>query len=134
MQSAISSSGSRSAWHAQSGFRHDNGGIFLDIALHGRARLNPGTCREPRPSASPFSQVIDKLGHGSGIDGGGAVELLHWFYSSRFVLVQLCLIPGSIIAIQRVGSVMIADPVQDASAVAEGKIAGESKLKLNSTA
>jgi hypothetical protein len=29
---------------------------------------------------------------------------------------------------------MIADPVQDASAVAEGKIAGESKLKLNSTA
>jgi hypothetical protein len=51
--------------------------FFPASRYNGRAWLNPGTCREPWLSASPFSQVIDKLGHGSGIDGGGAVELLH---------------------------------------------------------
>jgi hypothetical protein len=78
--------------------------------------------------------VIDELGHGSEIAGGAVVELLQWFLISRFVLVDLCLIPGTIVAIQRVGTVMIADAVKNASAVAEGVVSDESKLELYSTA
>jgi hypothetical protein len=135
--SATSSWGSRSVSHAQSGFQPDNGGRLHGVAPPGAA--SPQHAQPRRVPGTPtvritFSQVIDELDRGNGIDGGVAVKLLHWFFISRFVLVRLGLIPGNIIAIQRVGSVMIADPVQDASAMAVGMVANEGKLELYSTA
>jgi hypothetical protein len=104
-------------------------------AGRGSAPARATTARAGDPAVRiTFSQVIDEPDHGSGIDGREAAELLHRFFIRRFVLGRLCLIPGTIIAIQRVGSVMIADPVQDASAVPKRMVAGEGKLVLYNTA